>query len=351
MRRLRVSIGSLAMLLLVLTSAAAAQSSRAVPANDNFANAKPLVLGKSYTVNDIGAASLEAGEPTASCGNGVYNSVWYSFTPAYRTEAYFSTNGTQLFSPPFNSIDTVIAVWTGAALASLSEEECNDDGGSLFSELNIDLTPGVTYYISVGTYDNLNFVSTSFLNLNTRATLAEMPLANGSFEAQLSSTNWKVKNATGDAIVCSNPTYPANTGACAFKFTGDPAGTTAKLSQAVAVPASVALRKNGVVMFYLNSRAFDAVTVAGTKIVLTANYSDGTPSTKQIFPLGSIPVTGSYGDIQLFLYLASGKLTTFKVDIKFKATSGALNVDEAGLFYYATAITRSSLLPLPAAAK
>ncbi|MBK8137782.1 MAG: hypothetical protein IPK52_18540 [Chloroflexi bacterium] len=46
--------------LLILPAASAQISPRAVPTNDDFANAKPIKIGKNYTVLDISAATIDA---------------------------------------------------------------------------------------------------------------------------------------------------------------------------------------------------------------------------------------------------------------------------------------------------
>ncbi|MBK8137776.1 MAG: hypothetical protein IPK52_18510 [Chloroflexi bacterium] len=351
MRLSRLTFFIVSVLLLGLTSAAAAQAPRTVPPNDNLINAVDLVVGKSYSVSDIGAATNQSGEPAVSCGpNAIYNSVWYTLYPEIGFSLYLSTDGTQLFDTVYNDIDTVIAVFTGPGIGSLTEVACVDDQGSLFSEMFLDVTNTEIYKIAVGTYNDIDFLPNSVLKFNTRLTYLPMDVANRGFEDSFGPP-WKMKNSTGDSRVCGDVNYPAQFGLCAFKFTGDPNGTTAKLSQAIPMPAAFQFRKNGVFSLSWHHRVLDVPALSGTKLVVTVNYTDGTPATKSIVSLGSVAAEPDYAFGQYFVYLASGKVASIKFDVKFKATDGVMLFDSFDLLYYAAAITRDSVLPAPAAPK
>lgn len=350
MRPFRISFSVLFVLFLGLTSAA--QSPRVIPSNDNFANAITLVPGKGYSVSDIGAATNEGGEPGVSCGPGtIYNSVWYKIAPADEIELYLSTAGTQLYHPSGDSIDTVFAVFQGADLGSLTESECADDQGSLFSELFLTLNSPTPIYIAVGTYDNTDFLSPSVLKFTTRVTDIRFDIVNNGFETPVVAP-WKIKNGTADDRICSNPSYPSYAGVCAFRFVGDPTGTTAKLVQVIPVSTAVQYRKNAAVMFYWKHRALDEPEIDGTKVILTALYSDGTLPTKRTFRLDNVASQASYTEDQTFVYLASSKLSSIKIEFRFNSSVGSMLFDDFELAYNATANTRDAgVLPLPAAAK
>jgi hypothetical protein len=123
----------------------------APPSNDNFANAKTI---SSIPYND----SLSTAEATvedqevdsiACAGNslrGGIHTVWYKHTPG--------TSGPLTFSTAGSSYDTYIAVWTGSALNNLTLVGCNDDVQSgLTSQLSINSTAGVTYFVQVAEYN------------------------------------------------------------------------------------------------------------------------------------------------------------------------------------------------------
>ena len=97
-----------------------ARPALATPGNDLFANASVVgAVPFTDTLSTVGATTepLENINPCASIGA----TVWYRFTPSasgvYRADTFGSAGG----------MDTVLAVYTGAALSSLIKLGCNDD--------------------------------------------------------------------------------------------------------------------------------------------------------------------------------------------------------------------------------
>ena len=118
------------------------------PFNDNFANAQVL-SGCSGTVNgtNIGATS-ETGEPDHGSSGGT-RSIWYQWQAPVTGSVTVTTAG--------SSFDTVLAVYTGTAVNSLSLVGQNDDqtpGQVLTSSVTFSATSGVTYRIAVGGFNN-----------------------------------------------------------------------------------------------------------------------------------------------------------------------------------------------------
>ena len=109
-------------------------------ANDDFANAKAVPgLPFSASLNTAGA-TREQGE-LGLCGMGGAT-VWYSFTPDTTQFIQADTLG--------SDFDTVLSVYTGASLASLTPVGCNDDTADLQSAVTTKLDGGQTYYFQVG---------------------------------------------------------------------------------------------------------------------------------------------------------------------------------------------------------
>lgn len=107
--------------------AAAAQATVRAPSNDNFSGAAVLSFPSTLNVTDIEQATIETDEPDHECrrggaGKGTY-SVWYTFTLNQSGNVTLSTLNSQL-SP---AQDTIISVYQGASLATLSQVACNDD--------------------------------------------------------------------------------------------------------------------------------------------------------------------------------------------------------------------------------
>ncbi|HET8925791.1 MAG TPA: Ig-like domain repeat protein [Candidatus Acidoferrum sp.] len=126
------------------------------PANDNFANAINMTSVSFTDTKDSSAATTETNDPLPPCtqasvaGSGRANTIWYKVLPTGTGSANIDTIG--------SSYDTVLSLWTGTSLASLTAvpNACNDDinpGIVLQSQLqNVSLTAGTTYYILVSSF-------------------------------------------------------------------------------------------------------------------------------------------------------------------------------------------------------
>ncbi len=123
------------------------------PANDNFAAAAPLT-GASATATAItNAATAETGEP-AHGDTPAAKSVWYRWTAPAAGRCVVSTRG--------SDYDTMLSVYTGTALNTLTVIARDDDsGGNLTSEAGFTVTAGTTYNFAVdgyaGVFGNLAF--------------------------------------------------------------------------------------------------------------------------------------------------------------------------------------------------
>jgi hypothetical protein len=111
---------------------------------DRFADRTPLLdpAGSIGHTNQL--ATLEPGEP-AHAGKPGGHSVWYSWTPPAKGVARFRTVG--------STFDTLLAVYTGTNVATLTPVASDeDDGGFLTSEVVFNVEPGVEYNIAVDGY-------------------------------------------------------------------------------------------------------------------------------------------------------------------------------------------------------
>jgi hypothetical protein len=115
------------------------------PPNDRFASAIALGVPGSATADTRGATT-ESGEPQPTCG-AVGKTIWYTLTSATPRSVTITTAG--------STYDTILAVYTGSSLATLSQVACNDQDPSLTpppgtSKLSLTLTPGQDYFVQVG---------------------------------------------------------------------------------------------------------------------------------------------------------------------------------------------------------
>jgi hypothetical protein len=117
------------------------------PSNDNFTAAQ-VISGCSGTVNGTNVgATRETGEPNHSPdNNGGTKSVWYQWQAPATGTATITTAG--------SSFDTVLAVYTGSSVGSLTPIAKNDDNNDATSIVTFSATAGTTYRIAVDGYNN-----------------------------------------------------------------------------------------------------------------------------------------------------------------------------------------------------
>jgi aqualysin 1 len=114
------------------------------PANDNFANARQFTLSGTGSVSGTNVcASKEAGEPNhANLTGGA--SVWWKFTASSTRQVTIHTRR--------SNFDTVLAVYRGNSVSSLTHVASNDDSGGLQSSVTFNVTAGTTYRVAVDGY-------------------------------------------------------------------------------------------------------------------------------------------------------------------------------------------------------
>ncbi len=121
------------------------------PANDNFANAIEITLTSNGTATVTGYdtnATKEPGEPKNPVNVGG-RSVWWKWTAPATGAFVLDTKGSYS--------DTILAVYTGSTLATLTPVASNDDikpGIIQASLLTLNTTAGTTYYIQVDGYNS-----------------------------------------------------------------------------------------------------------------------------------------------------------------------------------------------------
>jgi hypothetical protein len=134
------------------------------PINDNFANAVTVTATPFTYLEFNTCATKEPGEPNHVANSGG-SSVWFNWTP--------STNQTGVITTKGSNFDTLLAVYTGNNVSSLSCVASNDDiifGTYQQSYVSFPAFAGVTYRIAVDGYNYNNgsgaAVGTVILNVN-----------------------------------------------------------------------------------------------------------------------------------------------------------------------------------------
>lgn len=109
--------------------------------NDAFAAARALSGTADSDSGSNTLASSEPGEP-AHDGTAATRSLWWTWTAPASGVLTLDTNG--------SSFDTLLAVYTGSTLASLTLQASDDDGGDgVQSKLDLIVAAGTTYRIAV----------------------------------------------------------------------------------------------------------------------------------------------------------------------------------------------------------
>ena len=116
------------------------------PVNDNFANATALTGSYGEATGTNAGADYQSGEPLPSFRSGAKNTVWWRWTAPATATFRFSTEGT--------SFDTVMGVYSGYTVSTLSARAENDDSGTTRASVcSFSATAGTTYYVAVAGYN------------------------------------------------------------------------------------------------------------------------------------------------------------------------------------------------------
>lgn len=119
------------------------------PANDDFGAATPIGSVPFSDNVDRTSATEQPGEPVfTSCGP-ISHTVWYAFTP--------STSGSYFASGNAPGVNSMMTLYTGSAVASLTPLACGQSDRLLFHA-----DAGTTYSIQVGSYDGQPGATQSF---------------------------------------------------------------------------------------------------------------------------------------------------------------------------------------------
>ncbi|HEY6045085.1 MAG TPA: NF038122 family metalloprotease, partial [Pyrinomonadaceae bacterium] len=117
------------------------------PANDNFINAQLITGCSGSTTGTSFGATSEPGEPSHAPNDpsslSPNHTVWYQWQPP--------STGTTTITTAGSEFDTILAVYTGASVGSLTRIVFNDDAqsGTLTSSVTFSATGGATYRIAV----------------------------------------------------------------------------------------------------------------------------------------------------------------------------------------------------------
>jgi subtilisin family serine protease len=154
------------------------------PANNNFSSRITLTgrFATGYGRNT--GASKETGEPSHA-GNAGGKSVWWTWTAPSSGTYEFTTAGS--FSSPGTPLNTLLAIYTGTAVNSLTTIASNNDSsivgdGTTTSRLTFNATGGTTYQIAVdGSGGAGGYIRLSIASVPVNDNLASAFKLNGSY--------------------------------------------------------------------------------------------------------------------------------------------------------------------------
>ena len=133
---------------------------RAEPGNDNF-NAATEISGSGRVTGANRLTSAEPGEPNHAGVSNPLASVWYRYTAP--------SAGTLAVNTAGSNFDTVLAAYTGDAVAQLIQVAANDDSnGGRQSGIALPVTAGGIYYLVVDGYNAAEGDITLGLQLRVR---------------------------------------------------------------------------------------------------------------------------------------------------------------------------------------
>ena len=133
--------------------------SAAAPVNDNFANRTPIIGTLATMTGTNVGATKEAGEPNHANNTGG-KSVWWTWTAPSSAPVQIDTIG--------SNFDTILGVYTGSSVSSLTTIASNDDyGGSTTSMVTFNAVGGTAYQIAVDGYGGASGSITLHVTLNS----------------------------------------------------------------------------------------------------------------------------------------------------------------------------------------
>src|SRR5438094_461240 len=152
----------------------AARLSAQAPANDLFVNAQSIGGASGRVTGSNVGATKESGEPSHA-GNAGGRSVWYNWTAPDSGSVTIETVG--------SSFDTLLAVYTGSSVSTLTRVASNDDidyaSRNLQSRVTFTAVGGTLYRIAVDGYGGAS--GNVSLNWGQASSVPPPPAANDAF--------------------------------------------------------------------------------------------------------------------------------------------------------------------------
>jgi hypothetical protein len=278
----------------------AAPAAAAPPANDNFANAEVL-SGTSDTASGTNVqATKQAGEPNHA-GNLGGASVWYAWTAP--------STGTFVVDTCDSDFDTLLAVYTGTVVGSLTPVVSNDDAVNCAVESRVAFhaTNGVVYRIAVDGWraGGAQPAATGTIQLHLNAVVGTPTNDNFASSFTISGTDPVVDGSnTGATKEAGESPHAGNAGGASvwYSWTAPGSGTAF---------VDTCFSEFDTLLGVYTGSAVNALTPVasdndgcGAGSALQFNAVQGTTYRIAVDGSNAAPNPPAIGDFELFLYLA-----------------------------------------------
>ncbi len=181
------------------------------PANDQFSNRITLV-GTNITITGSNTnATKQAGEPNHA-GNIGGKSVWWTWTAPTNGDLTLTTDGSALSDG--TPLDTLLGIYTGGNVSSLSLVASNDDHGVLpTSRVRFQAVKGINYQIAVDGFNDGTTVASGDISLSL--IFISQPIlrpANDNFTNRIALTGQTVVTNGANVLATREPGEPLHVG-------------------------------------------------------------------------------------------------------------------------------------------
>jgi hypothetical protein len=192
-------------LLVTALAVAGPVASAAAPPNDAFVN-RTFLMGTNINVTGWNTnASRETAEPMHA-GNPGGHSVWWSWTAPQNGEVTMTTDG--------SDFDTLLAVYTGTAVATLTEVASSDDHGLLGTgRVRFPVAAGVTLQIAVDGFNGGEGIAAG--NVSLRVSFLNEPIlrpANDAFSNRIELSGTILSLIASNLHASREPEEPTHAG-------------------------------------------------------------------------------------------------------------------------------------------
>ena len=171
----------LSLVLVIVLAVVPAETALAQPGNDDLTGATPVTALPFTDSVDARDATLESGEPDATCAP-LHSTVWYAVTLGQNTTVTVDTAG--------SDYDTVLSVYRGTDFDDFDLVACNDDFIDVQARVSVTAAAGETLFVQVGAFGEEEFDSAGQLEISFTRGTKRPTIVKGSFRGHQAFAEW-----------------------------------------------------------------------------------------------------------------------------------------------------------------